>query len=179
MVLKMADLGQGWKSLQSLWKAFYMLENAFLVALGPACVDFGWILKGPKLAVFEQKPWAIAHGFENGGFGSELEIAPNSLKRFLYARKCVSSCFRDCLCRVWVNSQGSQIGRFWAKTLGCSPWFWKWRIWVRAGNRSKLPETPPMCLEIDFQLHSASFMKISCEFRMARNRPILSKKPVL
>ena len=66
----MADLGQGWKSLQTLWNASYMLENAFLVALGPACVDFGWILKGPKLDVFEQKPWAIAHGFENGGFGS-------------------------------------------------------------------------------------------------------------
>ena len=247
-----------------------MLENAFLVAFGTVCVDFEWILKGPKLAVFEQKPWAIAHGFENGGFGSGLEIAPNSLKRFLYARKCVSSCFRDCLCRFWVNSQGSEIGRFWekawaiahgfenggfgsgleiarnslkrflyarkcvsscfrdclcrfwvnsqvseigrfwekawaiahgfenggfgsgleiapnslkrflyarkcvsscfgsclcrfwvnsqgseigrfwAKTLGYSPWFWKWRIWVRGGNRSKLSETLPLCSQMRF-----------------------------
>ena len=150
MVLKMADLGQGWKSLQTLWNASYMLENAFLVAFGTVCVDFEWILKGPKLAVFEQKPWAIAHGFENGGFGSGLEIAPNSLKRFLYARKCVSSCFGDCLCRFWVNSQGSEIGRFWAKTLGYSPWFWKWRIWVRTGNRSKLSETLPICSEMRF-----------------------------
>ena len=210
MVLKMADLDQDWKSLQTLWNASYMLANAFLVALGTVCVEFGWILKGPKLAVFEQKPWAIAHGFENGGFGSGLEIAPNSLKRFLYARKCVSSCFGTfcvdfgwilkgpklavfeqkawaiahgfenggfgsgleiapnslkrflyarkcvsscfgaCLCRFWVNSQGSEIGRFWAKTLGYSPWFWKWRIWVRAGNRSKLSETLPICSKMRF-----------------------------
>ena len=54
----MADLGQGWKSPQTLWNASYMLANAFLVALGTVCVEFGWILKGPKLAVFEQKPWA-------------------------------------------------------------------------------------------------------------------------
>ena len=59
-----------------------MLANGFLVAFGIVCE----ILKGPKLAVFEQKPWAIAHGFENGGFRSGLEIAPNSLKRLLYAR---------------------------------------------------------------------------------------------
>ena len=44
--------------------------------------------------------------------GQGLEIAPNSLKRLLYARKWVSSCFRDCLWRFWVNSQGSEIGRF-------------------------------------------------------------------
>ena len=35
------------------------------------------------MAVFEQKAWAIAHAFENRGFGSGREIAPNSLKRLL------------------------------------------------------------------------------------------------
>ena len=89
-----------------------MLEKAFLVAFRTVCVDFGKILKGPKLDVFEQKAWAIAHGFENRGFGSGHEIAPNSLKRLLYARKCDYTCYRDCLCRFGVNSQRSEIGRF-------------------------------------------------------------------
>ena len=75
-----------------------MLANAIILAIETVCVDLGLILKGPKLAVFEQKAWAIAHGFEIGGFGSGLEIAPNSLKRLLYDRKCVPSCFRACLC---------------------------------------------------------------------------------
>ena len=147
MVLKMVDLGQDWKSLETLWNASYMLG------------------KCPKLAVFEKKPglkmadlgqgWkslarkCVSSCFgsclcrENGGFGSGGEIAPNSLKRFLYA-----TCFRECMCRFWVNSQGSEIGRFWAKTLGYSPWFWKWRIWIRTGNRSKLSETLPICSEM-------------------------------
>ena len=53
----------------------YLLSRLFVSIWG--------ILKGPKLAVFEQKAWAIAHGFENRGFGSGREIAPNSLKRLL------------------------------------------------------------------------------------------------
>ena len=32
---------------------------------------------------FEQKCWAKAHGFEQGGFWQVLQIAPNSLKRRL------------------------------------------------------------------------------------------------
>ena len=43
-----------------------MLANWFLTACG--IVGFGWIRKGPKLADFEQKAWAIAHGFEHGEF---------------------------------------------------------------------------------------------------------------
>ena len=34
-----------------------------------------------KSADFEQKAWAIAHGFEHGRFWQVVEIAPNSLKR--------------------------------------------------------------------------------------------------
>ena len=33
------------------------------------------------MADFEQKPWAIAHGFEHGRFWQVLEVSPNSLKR--------------------------------------------------------------------------------------------------
>ena len=39
-----------------------------------------WIPNGPKSTDFEQKAWAIAHGFEDGGFGQVLGIVPNSLK---------------------------------------------------------------------------------------------------
>ena len=34
--------------------------------LPTVCVDLGWIRKGRKLADFDQKAWAIAHGFEHG-----------------------------------------------------------------------------------------------------------------
>ena len=45
-----------------------MLGKGFLTVLGLVRMDLGRILKGPKSADFEQKPWAIAHGFEHGGF---------------------------------------------------------------------------------------------------------------
>ena len=45
-----------------------MLGNGFLTVLGLVRNDLGRILECPKSADFEQKAWAIAHGFENGGF---------------------------------------------------------------------------------------------------------------
>ena len=69
MVLNMADLGKFRESIQNHWKASDVLPNAFLITFENVCEDFGWIPKGPKSADFEQKPWAIAHGFEHGGFG--------------------------------------------------------------------------------------------------------------
>ena len=143
MVLKMADLGKSWKSIQTLWNASKTLLKRFLTPCATVCVDFGWIREGRNLADFEQKPWAIAHGFENGGFGQVLEIAPNSLKCLQNPSKMISNSLRDCLCRFRVNSKGSKFGRFWAKTLRYSPWFWKWRIWASPGNRSKLCEMLP------------------------------------
>ena len=50
--------------------------------------DFDTIFKGPKSPDFEQKAWAIAHGFEHGGFWSVLETFPNSIKRLSHACKC-------------------------------------------------------------------------------------------
>ena len=143
MLLNMADFGKFWKSLQTLWNASKFLLKGFLTSCGTVCVDLGWIREGRKLAVFEQKPWAIAHAFEHGGFWQVLEIAPNSLKRLLNPSKWISNSLRDCLCRFRVNSRGSEIGRFWAKTLGYSPRFWTSQILVSSGNRSKLSETPP------------------------------------
>ena len=146
MLLNMADFGKFWKSLQTLWNASKTLLNGFLTSCGTVCVDLGWIGEGRKLAVFEQKPWTIAHAFEHGGFWYVLEIAPNSLKRLQNPSKLISNSLRDCLCRFGVNSRGSEIGSFWAKTLGYSPCFWRWRILVSSGNRSKLSETPPQPL---------------------------------
>ena len=67
--LNLSDLGMCWESLQTPWNASYILENTFLTAFGIIAMDFGWIRKGPKVADFELKPWAIAHGFEQTGFG--------------------------------------------------------------------------------------------------------------
>ena len=46
-----------------------MPANGFLSAFGVVSQDFRLIRKRPKSADFEQKAWALAHGFEHGGFG--------------------------------------------------------------------------------------------------------------
>ena len=128
----------------------------------------GWIRKGRKSADFEQKAWAIAHAFEHGGFWQVLEIAPNSLKRLQIPSKIISDSLRDLLCRFGVNSQGSKIGRFWAKSLGYSPCFWTWRILASPGNRSKLSETPPNPFQNYFWLLAGLVMSIWGEFAKGR-----------
>ena len=55
--------------------------------LGVVREDFDTIFKGPKSPDFEQKAWAIAHGFEHGGFWSVLETFPKSIKRLPKACK--------------------------------------------------------------------------------------------
>ena len=143
MVLNMADFSKLWKSLQTLWNASKTILKLFLAASATVCVDFGWIRKCRKLGDFEQKAWAIAHGFEYGRFGHVLEIAPYSLKRLQNHRKIIPRCFCHCMCWFRENSQVSKIRRFWAKSLGYSPWFWTWPIWACSGSRSILSETPP------------------------------------
>ena len=143
MVLNMADFGKSWKSLQTVWKGSRALINWFSTALATLCVDLGWIRKSRNLADFEQIPWAIAHGFEHGRFWQVLEIAPNSLKRFQSPHKLIFNCFGDSLCPFEMNSQWSIIGRFSAKGLRYSPWFWIGSILASTGNRSKLSETVP------------------------------------
>ena len=64
----MADLGKCWDWFQNPWISSYMLANAFPTTFDNVGEDYGWIPKGPKSADFDQKAWAIAHGFENGGF---------------------------------------------------------------------------------------------------------------
>ena len=213
------------------------LQMYFQVLSGLFLKDLGWIPKVPKSTDFEQKAWAIAHGFEQGRFGKVLGIVTNFLKCLLCACKWISNYFRDCSRRFGVNSEGSEIHRFWPKTLCYSPWFWtgriwvgawncpnflkcllcacKWisnyfrdcsrrfgvisegseihrfwpktlcyslwfwtgPIWVGAWNCSKLSEMSPMCVEMDFKLLWGMFLKIWSEFRRVRNPPILTKKP--
>ena len=105
------------KSLQSLWNVFKTLLKGFLTASATVCVDLAKILERRKLAAFEQKAWAIAHGFEHGRFYHVMEIAPKSLELPQNSSEIISDCFRDCLCRFSVNSNRCKIGRFWAK-----PW---------------------------------------------------------
>ena len=109
-----------------------------MTASATVCVDLGGIRTGRKLADFEQKPWAIAHCFEHGRFFELLQVVRNSLKRLQNRSKMISECFRDFWCPFRVNSQVSKIGRFWAKGLSYSPWFWTWPIFWTPGNRSKL-----------------------------------------
>ena len=142
MVLNIADFVNSWKSLQTLWNASKTVLKWFANASATVCVDLGLIRKCRKLANFEQKAWAIAHGFEDGRLFELLEIVPNSLKRLQNRSKLICDCFRDCLFRFRVNYQGSKIGRFWAKGLGYSPLLWTWPIFWTPGNRSKLSETP-------------------------------------
>ena len=150
MVLNMTDFGKFWNSLQTPWNASYVLENEILTRCWTICVEFERIHEGRKLTAVDQKPWAIAHGFEHDGFWQVLEFAPNSVKRLLSAWKWISNRLQDYLSRIRTNSRGSEIDRFWPKTLGYSPWFWTWRILASSGIRSKLRETPPKCLKMDF-----------------------------
>ena len=69
MVLNMADLGKFSDLFQTSIKASNVLANGFPTTVENVREDFGWILKGSKSADFDQKAWAIAHGFEDGGFG--------------------------------------------------------------------------------------------------------------
>ena len=68
MVLKRADFGKFKKSFQTPWNVSYVLANGFLNVLELIRKDFEGISKGLKSTDFDQKAWAITHGFEEGGF---------------------------------------------------------------------------------------------------------------
>ena len=73
-----------------------MLGNGFQTSYGLVRQDLARISNVPKSADFEQKPWAIAHGFEHGGFWQVLELAPTPLKRRPNAWKCIPNFVRSC-----------------------------------------------------------------------------------
>ena len=85
MVLNMVDFGKSWKLLQTLCNASKTDLKWFVTACAKFCVDLGWIRKGRKLADFDQKAWAIAHGFEHGRFsspGSRCKLSETPPKPF-------------------------------------------------------------------------------------------------
>ena len=69
MVLNMADLSKCRESFETPQNASCVLANGFPPTFRIVREDLGWIPKDPKSAEIEQKAWAIAHGFEHGGFG--------------------------------------------------------------------------------------------------------------
>ena len=129
MVFNMADFGKSWKSLETLWNASKTVLKWFVTACVTVCVDLLWIRKGRKLADFEQKAWAIAHGFEHGRFWQVLEIAPNSLKRLQNCSKIIYNCLRDCLCRFRVNSKGRKLADFEQMAWAIAHGFEHGRFW--------------------------------------------------
>ena len=68
MVLKRADFSKRDKSSETSWNVSYVLANGFLTVLEHIPKHFERIPKGLKSTNFEKKAWAIAHGFEEGGF---------------------------------------------------------------------------------------------------------------
>ena len=68
MDLKRADFSKCHKSSETSWNVSYVLANGFVSVLELIREDFEGISMGLKSTDFDQKAWAIAHGFEEGGF---------------------------------------------------------------------------------------------------------------
>ena len=109
------------------------------------CEDFDWITKGPNLNDFDQKAWAIAHGFEDGRFWWALEIIPNSLKHMPQVWKS----FLTTTCGIFVQISTEfprvQIWPILTKNPGR-----RWQILVSSGNRPKLPKISCTDMKIIF-----------------------------
>ena len=102
--LNIADFGKSWKSLQTLWNAAKTVLKWFVSACANVCVDLGWIRKGRKLADFEQKAWAIAHGLNMADFGKSLKSLQtlwNACKTVL--KWFVSACAEVCVDLGWIR----------------------------------------------------------------------------
>ena len=110
--LNMADFGKSWKSLQTLWNACKTVLKWFVSACADVCVDLGWIRKGRKLADFEQKAWAIAHGLNMADFGKSwksLQTLWNACKTVL--KWFVSACADVCVDLGWIR-KGRKLADF-------------------------------------------------------------------
>ena len=126
--------------------------------------------------------WAKSLGYSLGFWKWPIWLSAGnrskSLKRLLCASKWISNYLQARSRRFRVNSHGSEIGRFWAKSVGYSPWFWRWRILVSVGNRSKLPETRILhaCNGI-FNYFGVCSRWYLVNSQRVRHRPTLSRKP--
>ena len=156
MVLNMADFVNSWKSLQTLWNACKTVVKWFVTACGTVCVDLRSIRKGQKFANFEQKAWAIAHGFEHGRFCQLLEIAPNSLKRLQNRSKMICDCLRDCL---WVKNSPARSIRKGRKLADFEQKAWAIAHGFEHGRFFQLLEIAPNSLK---RLQNRSKMICDC-----------------
>ena len=129
MVLNMVDFGKSWKFLQTLFNASKTVLKRFVTGCATVGVDLGWIGNGRKLADFDQKAWAIAHGFEHGRFWQVLAIAANSLKRLQNCSEMIFDCLRNCLCRYRATSQGIKLSDFEQKAWAIAHGFEHGRFW--------------------------------------------------
>ena len=114
--------------------------------------------------------WRILVRAGNRAKLSETPPLCSQMRLYLLSRLFVS---------IWGEFSKVRNWPFLSKSLGYSPWFLKWRILVRAGNRAKLSETPPLCSQMRLYLLSRLFVSIWGEFSKVRNWPFLSKKPGL
>ena len=168
-----------------------MLENGFLIPCGTIGVDLGWIAEGRKLTEFEQKPWAIAHGFEQGGKSwKSLQTTWNAAWAIAHG---------------WIG-EGRKLNRAdFGKSWEIAPNFlkrrlsaWKWisntfrdyRLWKNGFpmvlNRDlQVLQIAPnflkrsQVLENGFLIPCGTIVSIWGELARVENWPILSKSPGL
>ena len=146
MVLNMADFYKFCKSLQTLLNCSKTLPNWFLTPCTTVSVDFGWIRKARKLADFEQKAWAIAHGFEHGRFWQVLK----SLQTLWNGSKTIPNWFLTTCTTVsvdfgWIRKAGKLADfeqKAWAIALGFEHGRF-WQVLQIAPNTLKRFQNPP------------------------------------
>ena len=110
--VKACGIRHGFEHCGTLWNASKTIVKWFVPACATVFVDLGWIRKGRKLADFEQKAWARAHGFEHGRFWQVLQISSISLKRLLNPSKTIPKSLRDWLCLFWGIRKGRELAVF-------------------------------------------------------------------
>ena len=143
MVLNIVDFVKSGKSLQTLWNASKTALKLFVTACATVWVDLGCIWKGRNWGDFDQKAWAIAHGFEHGRFFELLEIAPNSLKRLQTVLKWfVTACPTVCVDLVCI-CKSRKLAYFEQKACAIAHGFEHGRFREICGNRTKPSERSP------------------------------------
>ena len=142
--------------------------------------DFAWISGVRNWSIWSEKPGIrpISFKLNMAEFGKCWKSL-QTLKRLVHASNCISKWLRDCSCGFRVNLQRSEIGRFWTKWLGYSPWPWTWWILVSAVNGSNFPEMPPTCLQMDSNCLWYCSCLFSGEFARVWNRPVFFSKTLV
>ena len=148
MVFNIADFLNSWKSLQTLWNASETVLKWFVTACATVCVDLGWIRKGRKSTDFEQKAWAIAHGFEHGRFLNSWK-SPRTLWNAseTVLKWVVTACATVCVDLGWIR-KGRKLADFEQNAWAIAHGFEHGRFWQvlqiapnslnRLQNRSKM-----------------------------------------